>query len=111
MKIKSTMYLAFGLLAASVIVAADAPKYTPTEVQSLRLQVKQRDAQLAQQAVLNAQEKFQAILAALNAEGEKVRLENKWPDTVKFSPDRLDFTEAPAPVLAAKPAVPAPAKP
>ena len=105
-------YLAFGLLITSGLMATETAKtYTPTEVQSLRLQVKQRDAQLAQQAVLNAQEKFQAILAALNAEGEKVRLENKWPDTVKFSPDRLDFTEAPAPVPAAKPAVPAPAKP
>ena len=105
MKTKSVTYLAFGLLVTSgILMAADTPKtYTPTEIQTLRLQVKQRDAQLAQQNVLAAQEKFQAILAGLQGYGEAVRVENKWPDTVKFDPNTLSFTDTAQPVPAAKP--------
>lgn len=104
-------YLAFGLLITSEILGAQAtaPKYTPTEVQSLRLQVKQRDAQIAQRDMVAAQEKFQNFLAVLQSEGDKVRLENKWPDTVKFDLNTLGFTETPVVTPNPKP-IPVPAK-
>jgi len=105
MKIK---YLAVGFLLASGVFAgqAVAPKYSPTEVQTLRLQVKQRDAQIAQKDAQLAQEHFQSVLAALQAEAEKVRVENKWPETVKFDPNSLNFTET-VPVVTGSTPVPA----
>jgi hypothetical protein len=109
MKLK---YLAVGFLLASGLVATETTKtFTPTEVQNLRLQVKQRDAQIAQRDMVAAQEKFQNFLATLQSEGEKVRLENHWPDTVKFDPNTLGFTEStPTPVPATVPK-PTPTKP
>jgi hypothetical protein len=73
------------------------PPYKPTEIQSLRLQVKQRDALLAQKDWQVAQEHYQAAVAILNAEGEAIRKENHWPDTVKFDANTIEFSE-PAPV-------------
>ena len=78
-----------------------APEYKPTEIQSLRLQVKQKDAQIAQRDLQSAQARFQEAFAALNNEAAEVKKENKWPDDVSFDPNTLNFT-APAP----KPAAP-----
>jgi len=82
---------------------ADTPVLTPTEVQSLRLQVKQKDAIIARaelqadQAKLQSdQAKFQAALAELQAEGARVKVENKWDPKVTFDLEKLTFT-APAP--------------
>jgi hypothetical protein len=69
---------------------APTPKYQPTEIQLLRLQVLQRDAQIAQM-------QFYQKVAALQAEGQKVKTENKWPADVRFNPDTLTFEEAPPP--------------
>jgi hypothetical protein len=66
-------------------------KYQPTEVQALKLQVLQRDAQLAQIQLQRAQQAFQGALAALDAEAGKVKTENGWPKDVQFSPDTLTF--------------------
>jgi hypothetical protein len=73
-----------------------ASTYQPTEVQSLRLQVAQRDAQLAQRDVVAANQRFQAAVAALSTAGERVKQENKWPDDVHFDLDTLNFSQAPA---------------
>lgn len=81
-------------------------KYQPTEVQSLRLQVAQKNAQLAQAALQQAQRNFQDAFAALNAEAEKVKAEEHWDAKVTFDPDKLTFAEA---AVAAAPA-PAPAE-
>jgi hypothetical protein len=65
----------------------------PTEIQSLRLQVKQKDALLAKNLLEQAQANFQKSLTALQEEGEKVKTENGWKD-VTFDPNQLTFTPA-----------------
>jgi len=87
-----------GILFAFLLAAAQAPsKYQPSEVQSLRLQLALKNAQLAQRDAADAQQRFQNSLNDLRTEGEKVRTENKWPDTVKFDPSTMTFVEPPAP--------------
>lgn len=79
-------------LAQSPPAAPPAPaKYVPTELQLLKLQVAQKDAQLAQIQLQRAQQAFQGALAALDAEAGAVKKENRWPDAVQFSPDTLTF--------------------
>ena len=91
------------LLVLSVAVAAEEskPKYSPTEVQGLRLKVAQQAAQLAQRelqlACSEPQQKFQKAIGDLNAEADKVKTENGWPKEVGFNPDTLAFTEPPPP--------------
>jgi hypothetical protein len=63
----------------------------PTEIQSLRLQVKQKDALLAKNLLEQAQASFQKALTALQEEGEKVKTENNWKD-VEFNPNDLSFS-------------------
>lgn len=76
--------------------AAAASKYVPSELQLLRLQVKQRDAQLAQIALRDAQRNMQVALQALSEESERVKADNKWPATVQFNFDSMTFVDAPA---------------
>ena len=75
-----------------------ADKYELSEIQKLRLEVKQKDAQLAQQNLSFAQQAFQQRIAAFNAEAQKVEQENGWPSTLKIDPNTLMFTDPPAPV-------------
>jgi len=77
---------------------ADPPAkvYAPTEVQSLRLQVRQKDALLAKAALEQAQRQFQQALTDLMTEGEKVKRENKWPDETQFDPNQLVYSAPPA---------------
>ncbi len=94
---KPRYVVAVAALYISVTLRADEPKaYKPTEIQSLRLQVRQKDAQLAQANLQVAQQQFQAALANLTAEAEKVKLEQKWPADTQFSPNDLSFS-APVP--------------
>lgn len=80
-------------------------KYQPTEVQSLRLQVAQKNAQLAQAALQSAQRAFADAFSALQQEAAKVKAEQKWDDAkVTFNPDTLTFVDAPTPA-APKPEV------
>lgn len=72
-----------------------ATSYKPTEIQSLRLQVKQRDAWLAQKDAISAQQRYQAAVGALIAEGEMVRKEQGWPESVKFDADTITFAVPP----------------
>jgi len=99
------------LLSALVALAQDGqptlktgvgPKLLePTELQSLRLQVKQKDALLARNLLEQAQGNFQKALDALKDEGDRVKAENGWKDA-QFDPSTLQFA-----VPAAPPAVPA----
>jgi hypothetical protein len=94
-----------GFLAMDSVLAQAPPTYKPTEIQALRLQVKQRDALLAQRDYLDAQRRYQDAIALLAAEGDSVRRENKWPDSVKFNADTITFTiPEPAPVSTRPPA-------
>lgn len=71
-------------------------KYVASEIQMLRLQNKQKDAQLAQKDFFIAQQNFQAAVKALEDEGERVRTENKWPSAILFDKDKLSFNDFPA---------------
>jgi predicted lipid-binding transport protein (Tim44 family) len=85
--------------------ATGEARYTPTEIQSLRLQVKQKDALLAKQqlealqaAFQQVQQRYQDNLKALTDEGEKVKVENAWPKDTQFNPNDLTYAAAPVPV-------------
>lgn len=92
------------IIAASVAVSAQeaAKKYEPTEIQSLRLQVKQKDAILAQQSIASAQQavtlaqqNFTKAIEEMNAEAETIKKANKWPETVQLNPQTLAFEAKP----------------
>jgi predicted lipid-binding transport protein (Tim44 family) len=100
--------LAFFVLLLSIAAAlfAQAPppkKYQPTEVESLRLQVKQKDAQLASYQAQQAQQAAQKAYADLMAEADKVKEAEHWPANVQFDPSQLSFSEPPAPPTKGKP--------
>jgi hypothetical protein len=89
---------------APVPKAGEPPKYVPTEVQALRLQVLQKDAQLAQvqlqrlnDAVQQSQQAFQKALQALQAGADEVKKANGWPADTQFSQDQLTFSAPPPP--------------
>jgi hypothetical protein len=94
------------LLSALVALAQDGqptlktgvgPKLLePTELQSLRLQVKQKDALLARNLLEQAQGNFQKALDALKDEGDRVKAENGWKDA-QFDPSTLQFAVPAAP--------------
>lgn len=71
--------------------------YKPTEIQLLRLQVKQRDMMLAQRDYIDAQRRYGATGQALFAEAETVKRENGWPETVTLDADKLEFKAPPEP--------------
>jgi hypothetical protein len=74
--------------------AAQTPKkYEPTEVESLRLQLKQRDAQLAQVAVQQANAVFQKTVADFNAEVDAIKKAHGWPAEVQIDQTRLASNE------------------
>jgi hypothetical protein len=85
---------------------AKAPEYKPNELQMLKLQVRQKDAQIKKQSLVQAQAEFQAAYGALMDEENAIKKENKWPDTLLFDPDKLQFTAPPKPVETPKPAEP-----
>ena len=84
--------LVFGVLAA--FGQDGAPKLVPTEIQSLRLQLKQKDALLAKRTLEDAQTAFQKALTDLQSEGEKIKTDNNWPKDTQFDPNTLQFSPA-----------------
>lgn len=80
-------------LLLGVAMTAQDTKYPLTELQLLRLKVVQRDAQIAQQNVFIAQQNFATAMAALTAESERVKAENKWAPEVQFMADQLTFAD------------------
>lgn len=93
------------LAACRMFPQSGKPKYEPSELQKLRLQIKQKDAQMAQQNVQIANANFQQVMAVLNAEVKAVEKENKWPDTLQIDFNTMEFKpapEKPAPAPAGK---------
>ena len=94
-------YLIISILAAAGIISIGnaiaqeihKSKFEPTEIQLLRLQVKQKDVQLAQKDYFIAQQNFNTTVKELNDEAAKVKEENKWPDGLVFNQEKLSFTE------------------
>src|SRR5712672_2914069 len=77
--------------------ASSSPKvYKPTEVQSLRLQVKQKDALIAMRDFQAIQQKYQQAVQELTTEAERVKVEQKWDPKTQFDPNTLSFSEPPA---------------
>ena len=90
--------------------AKPAAKFTPTETQSLRLQLKKEHALSLQKDYQVALNNLQQAVADLNAEADKVKDENKWdPTKVDFNGDKLTFAaHVDPPKQPAPPPVPAP---
>jgi hypothetical protein len=78
--------------------------YTISEVESLKLQVAQKDVQLAQMNFIGASNAFRATEDA-------IRKAHGWPDTVTLNPQTLRFQGPPAPPAAPPATAPAPAAP
>jgi len=70
-----------------------AATYEPTEVENLSLQVKQRDAVLAQVALAQASANFHKAVADFNAQVEIVKKAHGWPATVEVDPTALRNNE------------------
>lgn len=102
LKVTLGMLVVGWLVGGAVISAQDTKEYKPTEVQLLRLQVKQKDAQMAQVKFQLAQQAFQASVNDLQAEANKVKEQNSWEASVTFNADTLVFAEAPKPPAPAK---------
>lgn len=92
---------------------ATAKELKPTEIQSLHLQLKYKDALLAKQrlealqTVMNgAQADYQRALKDLTDEAEKVKAEQKWPSDTQFDPNQLSFVPAPLPAKKEEPKKP-----
>lgn len=94
------LFVLFAL--ALAVLGQEKKSFVPSELQLLRLQLRQRDAQLAQRDLQAAQARFQQALADLNDAAQNVKRENKWDDKVQFNPDTVTFAipetpKAPAP--------------
>jgi Tfp pilus assembly protein PilF len=89
---KSVMLVMF-VIVLTAVAADEKPKYQLSEVQTLKLQVKQKDAQLAQRDLSQAQQNFTKALQALSDEANQVKVENKWDVGVVFNPDTLSFAD------------------
>jgi len=76
---------------------SESKSYDLSENQKLRLQVKQKDAQLAQMQLSIAQSGFQKTIDDFNAEVKAIEKENSWPETLQVNPQNLTFSEPPAP--------------
>jgi hypothetical protein len=79
------------LLFLAAVLFSQEP-YKPNEIQSLQLQVLQRDAIIAQKDLNAAQAAYQKALTALTDKGNEVKKANKWPDNVQFDPNTLNFS-------------------
>jgi hypothetical protein len=84
------------LVAAILAHGQASPELKPSEVQMLRLEVKQKTALLAQRDVNDAQTRFNQALTELQDEAKKVEEENKWTDA-QFNPQDLTFKPMPKP--------------
>lgn len=96
-----TIGLAVVLIGAAKIVScqtAKSPEYKPTDMQILRLQVKQSQAQTKKVLRDHAQEEFNAAYGALMDEANAVKKENKWPVETLVDPDKLLFSAPPKPI-------------
>src|ERR1700720_34429 len=83
------MIIVMAIVGICIAARADEKKgYDITETQKLRLEVKQKDAQIAQMQMQAANNAFQKSIADFNAESKAIQKENGWPDTVHLD-DRM----------------------
>jgi hypothetical protein len=82
------------VISSVFLLSAEKKVYKPSEIQALRLQVKQKDAQLANQALAITQQRFNQAVTDFNAEVKTIEKENSWPDTLEVDPNTLEFKEA-----------------
>ena len=116
-----TIWMVLGMLFlvgfGAVLAQQEATKYEPTEIQGLRMKVALQDAQLSGVNKNIADKDYSDKLQAFTEAQEKIKKENKWPDTVQYNFGLQKFVDSKPPVPnppppSAKPApTPAPAKP
>jgi hypothetical protein len=75
---------------------APAKEYHASEIQSLKIQLAQKDALLAKANLEQAQRTFQQALTDLNALAQNIKKENGWPEEVQFDPNTTQFSTPPA---------------
>ena len=102
---RTTNYLAAIALAAWTAAAialgtglADAQaakKFEPSELQHTRLELKLARAELAHDALTEAQANFYKALTDFNEESRAIVKANNWPDTVVVNPKTLEFSDRP----------------
>lgn len=104
-----SLLFSFVLMFSGALFAQDAPapakKYEPTEIESLHLSIKQKDAIIAQKDLTVAQQQMQQAMAAIAAEAEVVKKAHGWDASVIFNPSTMAFSDPPKP-----PQKPAPPK-
>ena len=93
---------AVGVVAVTFMALAQQPgappsKYQPSEVQVLKLKVKQLEALNAGKDFQAAQQIYQQKMSALTEQAQQIETENKWPTTLAFDPNSLTFNERPEP--------------
>lgn len=89
----------------SIVALAQTPEkqsYDLSEVQKLRLELKQKEAQMAQQTVSfsqaqsqQAQAQFEQAVAEMNKEIKSIEKENSWPDNLVVDKN-FQFKDPPA---------------
>jgi hypothetical protein len=89
----------FGAMAVGTVGADEPVKYEPTEIQSLRLQVRLKDVQLAQ-------ERYQVAVKDLLNEAAAIKVEQKWPKEVFFDAATMTFQPPKTVIKAADPKKP-----
>lgn len=88
-----TVWLAVFVAFAAAQQKPAAKTLEPTEVQHLRLEVAQKDAQLAYATFQQAQVAYQKAVVNLQQLGEQTKRDNKWPAEVTFDLSTLVFTQ------------------
>jgi hypothetical protein len=104
------LLLEFLVLAYAVVLMSQQPqvppgsKIEPTEVETLQLQLAQKDAIIAQQQSQSlhqqaalADQQSQDKLSALQKLAEEIKRKHGWGDDVTFDPNRPGFTKADKP--------------
>ena len=84
------------LLLVTSAFAEDRPKkYETSEIEHLKLQVKQKDAQIAQIYYMQSQQKYNDAVQELYKECTSIRDQHNWPATVTCKPEDLTFFDTP----------------
>jgi hypothetical protein len=97
MKIITAVLLFLSLVFLVVAKPQEKPapvKYEPNEVQMLRLQSRIKDAQIGQREIIIAQQRFEFLKELAMLEADKIRVENGWPDTVKFDLEHETWSDS-----------------
>ena len=92
--------LAFAVFAVAIWAAAQPSNprtFTPNETEALKLKVAQQEWELSSVYAQQAQQRFQAAIAAFSKVCNDIKTANKWPAETQCDPQTLAVTAPPAP--------------